>query len=229
MAHKTLVGGTAYEITGGKTLVNGTAYSNKSGKTLVGGTAYEVGFDKGIEINIGMYRPIVGTPSGNTAYAKVTINGHTYDGSETVALQLPIGTEVVVYVNGSISVNNQRICYNQEYTYTYIVQKPASIALCASKFFNVTGYVYIYDSAPYVIYVGGIIFAVDDCTWNDLDGKVVSDASGIAYIANIDGSMRYVIENTNGSTTYYSISFGGVEVKPGDRIVPWGYYSTTEL
>lgn len=44
MAHKTLIGGTAYEIGGGKTLVNGTAYSIDKGKTLVGGTAYEVGF-----------------------------------------------------------------------------------------------------------------------------------------------------------------------------------------
>lgn len=48
MAHKTLIGGTAYEITGGKTLVNGTAYSIKSGKTLVDGTAYEVGFGPSI-------------------------------------------------------------------------------------------------------------------------------------------------------------------------------------
>ena len=44
MAHKTLIGGTAYEITGGKALVNGTGYSIDKGKTLVGGTAYEVGF-----------------------------------------------------------------------------------------------------------------------------------------------------------------------------------------
>ena len=44
MAHKTLIGGTAYEISGGKTLVGGTTYSIDKGKTLVGGTAYEVGF-----------------------------------------------------------------------------------------------------------------------------------------------------------------------------------------
>lgn len=44
MAHKTLIDGTAYEISGGKTLVDGTAYSIKSGKTLVDGTAYEIGF-----------------------------------------------------------------------------------------------------------------------------------------------------------------------------------------
>jgi hypothetical protein len=44
MAHKTLIGGTAYEIKGGNTLIDGTAYSIKSGKTLIDGTAYEIGF-----------------------------------------------------------------------------------------------------------------------------------------------------------------------------------------
>ena len=44
MAHKTLIGGTAYEISGGRTLINGTAYSIAGGKTLVGGTAYGISF-----------------------------------------------------------------------------------------------------------------------------------------------------------------------------------------
>lgn len=44
MAHKTLIGGTAYEISGGKTLVGGTAYNISNGKTLVGGTAYTINF-----------------------------------------------------------------------------------------------------------------------------------------------------------------------------------------
>ena len=51
MAHKTLIGGTAYEIKGGKTLIDGTAYEIKGGKTLVGGTVYEVGFG-GFEVII---------------------------------------------------------------------------------------------------------------------------------------------------------------------------------
>lgn len=42
MAHKTLIGGTAYEIGGGKTLINGTGYSIDKGLALVGGTVYEV-------------------------------------------------------------------------------------------------------------------------------------------------------------------------------------------
>ena len=44
MAHKTLVGGTAYDITGGKTLVEGTSYSVKNGKVLVGSTEYDISF-----------------------------------------------------------------------------------------------------------------------------------------------------------------------------------------
>ena len=40
--HKTLVNGTAYEVTGGKCLVNGTAYSIQKGRTLIGGTGYDV-------------------------------------------------------------------------------------------------------------------------------------------------------------------------------------------
>ena len=44
MAGKTLIGGTAYTITGGKALVGGTAYGISKGKTLVGGTAYNISF-----------------------------------------------------------------------------------------------------------------------------------------------------------------------------------------
>lgn len=44
MAHKTLVGGTAYDIIGGTTLVNGTSYKVNGGKVLVGGTAYNLSF-----------------------------------------------------------------------------------------------------------------------------------------------------------------------------------------
>ena len=42
MAHKTLIGGTAYNVTGGKSMVSGTAYNISGGKTLVGGTSYNI-------------------------------------------------------------------------------------------------------------------------------------------------------------------------------------------
>lgn len=44
MAHKTLIDGTAYEISGGKTLISGTVYDITGGKTLIEGTTYEIGF-----------------------------------------------------------------------------------------------------------------------------------------------------------------------------------------
>lgn len=44
MAHKTLIGGTGYEIKGGRTLIGGTGYDIKSGRTLVGGTGYDIKF-----------------------------------------------------------------------------------------------------------------------------------------------------------------------------------------
>ena len=44
MAHKTKIGGTAYEIGSGKVLVGGTGYSIDKGRTKVDGTGYDVSF-----------------------------------------------------------------------------------------------------------------------------------------------------------------------------------------
>lgn len=52
MAHRTLVGGTAYDIKNGRCLVDGTAYEIRTGRTLVGGTAYEVKFGSLIPVYI---------------------------------------------------------------------------------------------------------------------------------------------------------------------------------
>lgn len=72
MSHRTLIGGTAYEVSGGKTLIDGTAYSIKNGKTLVGGTAYEVGF--------GVQKVIVRITGYSYYSAYVTIDGTYYIG-----------------------------------------------------------------------------------------------------------------------------------------------------
>ena len=48
MAHKTLISGTAYSVSGGRDLIGGTGYGCKAGKTLIGGTAYEVKFSDGL-------------------------------------------------------------------------------------------------------------------------------------------------------------------------------------
>ena len=76
MAHKTLIGGTAYEI--------------KGGKTLVGGTAYDISFAPKIVTVTLVYSKF--TPSN----MDVTIDGTTYEckyslGGTAKQLQVPIG------------------------------------------------------------------------------------------------------------------------------------------
>lgn len=43
-AHKTLVGGTAYTVKGGKCMVNGTVYNILKGRTLIDGTGWDITF-----------------------------------------------------------------------------------------------------------------------------------------------------------------------------------------
>lgn len=49
-AHKTLVGGTAYTVKGGKCMVDGTVYSILKGRTLIGGTGWDITFPSAIEM-----------------------------------------------------------------------------------------------------------------------------------------------------------------------------------
>ena len=138
MAHKTLINGTAYEISGGRTLVNGTGYSIDKGKTLVGGTAYEVGFDDGMrKITVVRYRAFTG-------YGSVTIIGTIYGQTffdSTEEFILPVGTSIACYVrtysvsaateNGltaKVIVNGNVVAQNNDNTtYNYIVTNDAII------------------------------------------------------------------------------------------------------
>lgn len=51
MAHKTLISGTAYDISGGREMIGGTGYDRKAGKTLIGGTAFTIPFAKDIPLS----------------------------------------------------------------------------------------------------------------------------------------------------------------------------------
>ena len=44
MAHKVMIGGTSYNIVGGRSLINGTGYNISCGRTLVNGTGYDILF-----------------------------------------------------------------------------------------------------------------------------------------------------------------------------------------
>ena len=135
MAHKTLIDGTAYSISGGKALVDGTAYKIKSGKTLVGGTAYSIEFGGGDMATITF---------GDMSGGYVEIDGVRYAGSNTT-VNVPLGTTIVcsasfhgcdndacktgsayIYLNNS-QVNVAVGYYAGAVTYSYTVNGNISI------------------------------------------------------------------------------------------------------
>ena len=111
MAHKTLIGGTAYEISGGKTLVGGTAYKIGKGKTLVGGTAHEITFvPSSITVNV--------TGSGSSSGSHIALTGTYITGNKTgeydsykiyseTTVTMVTCTEIYVYVyvrSGTVTI-----------------------------------------------------------------------------------------------------------------------------
>lgn len=98
MAHKTLIGGTAYEISGGKTLVNGTAYSIAGGKTLVGGTEYDVSFSN---------LPAVGTKLENCSPKEVQAVAR----SGQAANYWAVGDNIGVALNGTVGALSLNATY----------------------------------------------------------------------------------------------------------------------
>ena len=103
MTHKALIGGTAYEIGGGKTLVNGTAYSIDKGKTLVGGTVYEVGFAEMATITLDF------SSAAMAGHLSVKVNGTEYSGGyggghngKVYEISVPVGDEIVCTLNSGV-------------------------------------------------------------------------------------------------------------------------------
>lgn len=140
MAHKTLVDGTAYEISGGKTLVDGTAYSIKNGKTLVDGTAYEVCFREKYTITI------TSDQSTYFANASVLIDGKYYI-TENSEIKVVEGSVITCSVTGDYSmganesgtgriiVNGVEVvtAYGCSKKYDYVVKSDVSIHLNTTR------------------------------------------------------------------------------------------------
>lgn len=111
MAHKTLIGGTAYTIKGGKDLIAGTSYAKKQGKTLVAGTAQTIAFSKKIKVTI--------TGAGNTSLAYVTYKGTKYISATT--LEADVGETITLGARGlygSTSVTVEGKTFSSPYEYT---------------------------------------------------------------------------------------------------------------
>lgn len=94
MAHKTLIGGTSYEVSGGKAMIGGTGYDIASGKTLVDGTGYDI-----------MFRIPVTVINGNiTSTGGKTIQYAEYEGKRYTDKTIYVvpGEEVRVYIRASL-------------------------------------------------------------------------------------------------------------------------------
>lgn len=83
MAHKVLVGGTAYDLTGGKTLIGGTEYLITKGRTLIGGTGYDISFVKATFDDLMADATLItsaGRDSSSSRTIRITLNSSTPNG-----------------------------------------------------------------------------------------------------------------------------------------------------
>ena len=125
MAHKAMIGGTVYEIGGGKAMVGGAVYDIEKGKTMVSGTVWEIAFAGGTAI-------VTITGSGYTL-ATLKINGTTY--RQAATLELPVGTVIECNIKGTstfLELNGSVVATasgNTTTTYEYIVKGNVTIAL----------------------------------------------------------------------------------------------------
>ena len=107
MAQKVLIGGTAYELSGGKALKDGSAYSIKNGKTAIDGVAYNISLSNKLSVDM----------QGSFAYTTVSINGVSYTSAGVVEAEP--NTRVTV-TNSSIYYNGSKVATGQKRGYKII-------------------------------------------------------------------------------------------------------------
>lgn len=110
MAHKTLIGGTAYEIKGGRTLIGGTGYDVKSGRTLVGGTGYDVKF----------FTPNIPSFANATLSEIVSALEYHYNGLIDISDYWNVGDEKTISLAAMSAYNNVPSHPAQDVTITII-------------------------------------------------------------------------------------------------------------
>ena len=152
MAHKTLIGGTTYEISGGKTLVNGTAYSIDKGKTLVGGTAYDVGFssEATVKISGGVTSP---------SLFSITIEGQTFDGDDSTELIVQTGTKIEFAIQSNANYASKIVIGASMFMGTTVASAEKGVGNVAKYTYEVLGDVTITCS---LAMVGGICVLITE-------------------------------------------------------------------
>lgn len=116
MGQKVEVGGTGYDLKGGKPLIGGTAYAIKKGRTLIDGTGYDVAVVKMHKVTITGKFSYFNYNNVNGLTAEITINGQIY--SSPTEIYVVDGTQISCLVHGIYSYDdNYRmwIRYNGRY------------------------------------------------------------------------------------------------------------------
>lgn len=54
MGQKVEVGGTGYDLKGGRPLIGGTSYAVKKGRTLIGGTGYDINLESKVNFSVSL-------------------------------------------------------------------------------------------------------------------------------------------------------------------------------
>ena len=128
MAHKTMINGTAYDISGGADLIAGTKYQIGGGKTRIAGTGYDISFAPGL-----FTVEVTGGKIDGTYYHMYLVYGGVKYAAESV--EIPAGSTVTIkmestvatytckiYLNGSlIKTGSKTLTYNFPVTRNYRV------------------------------------------------------------------------------------------------------------
>lgn len=193
MAGKTLINGTAYDISGGKTLVNGTAYSIAGGKTLIDGTAYDISFIKAAIVDLWTY-------SIDDSESYVAINGVTYaNGYWVVVGQYYDGSRYYARMSYTTDLNS-------DWTTTDLwsgirsYNKINSIAY-ANGYWVVVGQ---YNSGNATYYYGRIAYTTDITgTWTTND-NLRGSSSGTEFVCVTYANGYWVAGGKHYNSTRYA-------------------------
>lgn len=166
MAHKTLINGTAYEVSGGKTLVNGTGYKIDKGRTLVNGTGYDISF-----------LPAIGTSLNNMSWADI----RKVSDAGLAASYFSVGDRKAVTLNGTVG----NCTFSNETYYCYII----GIDHNSSR----EGANRIHFQFGYTALSGGIHIAFIDTRYNGQENSG-SHFTMTSYITNYDGWVASIMK-----------------------------------
>lgn len=174
MAHRTLIGGTGYDISGGRDLIGGTGYGKKKGRVLVNGTGYDVPFSSGFVLTMERASDSYGKqdPYSGIGYSGKIRNGVEYNG-ESVAftnggvVTVAAGDSVTIYVGGAedtlaVTIYAPAVYLNGVYQRLTYINPPAGMSTIykdykyvytpngnatlkyTKKYTEGTGYTYVY-------------------------------------------------------------------------------------